>query len=38
VPLFVSGLAMKSDGGEIDKEIILCVTATIVPPEVKEKE
>jgi hypothetical protein len=30
VPLIISG-SLKSDDGEIDKEIILCVTATIVP-------
>ena len=36
VPLFVSGLTLKSDDGETDKEIMLCVTAVIVPPKTKE--
>ncbi len=38
VPLFVSGLTMKSDDGESGNEIMLCVTATIIPPKEKEKE
>ncbi|MCL2117656.1 MAG: hypothetical protein FWH27_04420 [Planctomycetaceae bacterium] len=36
VPLFVGGLTMKSDDGEAGREIMLCVTAKIVPPKVKE--
>ncbi|MCL2346873.1 MAG: M56 family metallopeptidase, partial [Planctomycetaceae bacterium] len=37
VPLFVSGLTMKSADGEAGNEVMFCVTATIVPPKKEVK-